>query len=153
MVTELIHTFNELEIENALAIEPENINEAIRQWRTLKDHVDEVTSTVNDHSAKMIYLKGYIQSNLTIEEDEDKSEVISIKGAGTASKKEQVAVQVLDWSAWRKYLLRNGYESVNYNQNTLAPLQDLYNDIMAGELPMPKSVNFKTIEKLSLRKA
>jgi len=151
-ITEKTSDTDELMVAGALAESPETLPDAIRQWRVLKDHVDAIAKTVADHTSKITWLKNYIQHQLDIPEGQDKSETVSVPGAGSASKKTQVVAEVVDWEAWQKYCVRNGFGAVNRHQNNIAPLQDLYEGIMTGEFPMPKSANFKTIEKISLRR-
>jgi len=139
-------------IQLALEVEPENIKEAMKQWRVLSDHISEVEATVSDHVAKVKELKKYIQSALSIAEGELKSETLSIPGVGTAYKKSVIAAQVNDWEMWQKYLTRHSMSTVLRHQNNIAPLQDLHEMIMKGELPMPQSIEFTTYDKLSIRR-
>lgn len=152
MVTELKTVPSEERLADALAVEPEDINTALRQWRTLKDHIAEVENSVSDEKEKVKYLEGFISSRLTVPEDGKKSETISVPGAGSVYKEKLITAKVTDWEGWRKYLIRNGFSAVTRQQNNIAPLQDLYDMIMDGLLPMPQSAEFETFEKPRFRR-
>jgi len=152
MVTELKTNPSEERLADAIATEPEDISSALRQWRILKDRVAEVEASLSDEKDKIRYLEGFISSRLTVPEDGNKSETISVPGAGSVYKEKLITAKVMDWEAWRKYLIRHGFSAVTRQQNNIAPLQDLYDMIMDGELPMPKSADFETIEKPRFRR-
>jgi len=151
-VNEKKEVISEDQLANALAVEPGNLKEGIGQWRTLKDHISEVKASINDHEDKVKYLENFISGHLTVPDDGTKSETISVPGAGSVYKEQLVGATVLDWEKWRNYLNRNGFGAVARQQNNIAPLQDLYDLIMAGDLPMPQSVEFGTYTKLRMRR-
>ena len=130
----------------------DDINEKMRQWRILKDHYDAVVGSLNDVKEKISSLEYEIASKLTVPEDGDKSETISVPGAGSVYKMRKVGAKVHDWEAWRKYCVRHNFGAALRQQTNVGPLQDMYDMIMAGELPMPQSVEFTTYEKPSFRR-
>jgi len=139
-------------IQLALEVEAESLREAMNQWRTLMDHIQEVKSTIADHEAKVKDLKKYIMSELIIPEGEKKSETVSIPGVGTAYKKTAINIRIHDWQAFQAYLTRNKMDAVVRHQCNLKPTEELYELVMDGELPMPQSAEFDSFEKLSLRR-
>ena len=152
MVTELKTAPSEQRLADALGSEPEDRNEALRQWRILKDHIAEVEGSLSQEKEKIKYLESFISSTLTVPDDGKKSETVSLPGAATVWKERLVTAKVMDWEAWRKYLIRNGFGAVARQQNNIAPLQELYEMIMDGALPMPKSVEFDTFDKPRFRR-
>ena len=140
------------EIQLALEVEAETLRDAMSQWRVLMDHITEVKSTIADHEEKVKELKKYIMSELVIPEGEKKSETVSIPGVGTAFKKTAINIRVHDWQAFQAYLTRNKMEAVSRHQLNLKPSEELYELVMDGELPMPRSAEFNSFEKLSLRR-
>lgn len=152
MVTENKSESTDLRIADALCTEPEDINDAMRQWRTLKDFIDAEKAKLKEHEEKVKYLEGYMASRVTVPDDGTKSETVSVPGAGLVYKERLISATVTDWEAWRKYLVRHGYGAVARQQNNIAPLQELYEQIMDGELPMPQSAEFKAFEKPRFRR-
>lgn len=139
-------------VQIALETEPESLRDAMNQWRTLMDHIGEVDATVANHKDKIKELKSFITSELIIPDGEIKSETISIPGIGTAYKKSVVNIRVTNWEGFQSYLSRNKMDAVVRRQCNLAPSEELYNLVMDGELPMPKSAEFSNFEKLSIRR-
>jgi len=152
MVKEIKTSIDPLELESAIEVEPENVPSAMDQWRTLKDYIDMVNNGLSDVKEKIAYLERYLTKQLSVPEDGKRSETISVPGAGSVYKERLVGVDVVDWEAWRKYLVRNEMTAVTRQQNNITPLQDLYDMIMDGTLPMPKSAKFKTYDKLRMRR-
>jgi len=151
-VREIKSTIDETKLADAIAVDPEDIKIALGQWRTLKDYIAEVEGSLSEVKEKLKYLEHKISSQLTVPDDGTKSETISVPGAGTVWKERKVGVRVDDWEAWRKYCVRHGYGAALRQQTNIAPLQDLYDQVMNGELPMPRSVEFTTYEKPSFRR-
>jgi hypothetical protein len=152
MVTELKNVYDDEKLADALICEPEDIVDAMRQWRTLRDHITDVENSVAEEKEKVKYLESFISARLTVPEDGKKSETISVPGAGSVYKEKLITVKVTDWEKWRKYLIRHGFSAVTRQQNNIAPLQDLYDMIMDGALPMPQAVEFDTFEKPRFRR-
>jgi hypothetical protein len=148
MVKEKNYEPDEEMIANAVEVEPESTVDAMSQWRILKDHKTAVENSLGDVNDKIKYLEGFLFKQLTIPSDGTKSETISVPGAGSVYKEQLIGAQVGDWEAWRKYLNRHGFGAVARQQNNIAPLQDLFEMIMSGELPTPKSATFTPYEKL-----
>jgi len=142
----------DMNAQNALETEPENLREAMKQWRILQDHIQEVKSTIADHEERVKELRKYVMINLEIPEGQEKSETISIPGVGMAYKKTAISCKVTDWDSFNNYLSRHKMEGVRRHQVSLAPALELYELIMAGELPKPKSAEFSFFEKLTLRR-
>lgn len=151
-VREIKTTISDHRLADAIATDPEDIKKALGQWRTLKDYESEVMASLSEVKEKIAYLEKKISSHLTVPDDGNKSETISVPGAGSVWKERKVGVQVSDWEAWQKYCVRNGYGAALRQQTNVAPLQDMYEQIMSGELPMPKSVEFTTYEKPRFRR-
>ena len=133
--------------------EPESIREAAEMYRAIKEIEEIFKHELEPYLQKKAEVERYFYQNLTIADGQDKSETISFPGVGAVSKKKQIVVKVTDWNAFQAYLIRNKMGGVIRHQANLAPTAELYQLIMAGELPMPKSAEFDFIEKLSFRKA
>lgn len=132
--------------------ETEDIHSLMRSWRTVKDHYETEKAKLDVYEGRRKEIERRITELLTIPDGADKSETISIKGVGSVSKKRLVTAKVKDWEAWRKYCIRHGYGSAIRQQNNMAPVQDMYEAIMSGDLPMPQSAEFGTFDKPSFRK-
>ena len=153
IITETTTAQQSITADEALDFDPKDIRGAAVAWRAIKDYLDARAREDEPYKEAMNRFEGFINRQLTIPEGERKSETISIPGVGTFYKKAQVSARVTDWESWRKYLVRNGYGAVIRQQNNLAPLEELHERILLGELPMPQSAEFTTFEKLSKRKA
>lgn len=136
----------------ALEKHPDSAREAVLLWRTLKDEVDRIERQCAPYKEKIKQLTEYLQGELTIVDGETKSETISVPGAATVYKKSMATVKVLDYEAFSKYLIRNGYSAAIRKQINVAPLQDLVEEINMGNLPTPQSAEFGVREQLTLRR-
>ena len=132
---------------------PTNLREAAQLYREIKDIEDDFARQLEPYLEKKKELEKFFRENLTIPDGEFQSEKVSFPGIGVLSKKKQVVAKVQDWDAFQAYLVRNKMGGVIRHQANLAATEELYQLIMAGEMPMPKSVEFDFIEKLSFRKA
>jgi hypothetical protein len=133
--------------------QPESIREAAEMYRAIKEIEEFSKRELEPYLKKKAEVESYFYQNLTIADGQEKSETISFPGVGAVSKKKQVVVKVKDWDSFQAYLIRNKMGGVIRHQANLAPTAELYQLIMSGELPMPKSAEFDFIEKLSFRKA
>lgn len=139
-------------ITETLKAEPTTIREAMNSWRKLTDHVSDVESTIEKHKDKIKELRTYILQNLDIPAGEKKSETITIPDIGTVYKKNVVGIRVTDWKAFQSYLSRNDMEAVIRHQCNLQPSEELYDMVMDGTIPNPRSAEFTSFEKLTLRR-
>lgn len=152
-VTEIKSQHSDEAVESALATVPESMHEALKQWRVLKDHEDQLMTTIiAPIKERRLELEAEITGQLTIPEGDEKSETFKIDGVGSVSKAKKVSVQVHDWDAFARYCNRNDFGAVLRKQANLAPLQEMYDLIMQGKLPMPQSAEFKIFEKPSFRR-
>ena len=132
---------------------PTDLRDAVQMYRKIRDIEDDFSRLLAPYLEKKKEIEKYFLDNLTIPDGEFQSEKVSFPGVGSLSKKKQVVAKVQDWDAFQAYLVRNEMGGVIRHQANLAATAELYDLIMAGEMPMPKSVEFDFIEKLSFRKA
>ena len=131
---------------------PEPIKRKLALWRELKNVVEDNQRKNKPYIEKMKEVEAEISANLSIDEGEVKSEAISIDGCATVWKNKVIGMRVDDYSALQNYLTRNNLEFVLRKQLNSQGVQELHRMVMEGEVPTPKSAEFTTYDKLTIRK-
>ena len=131
---------------------PDNIKQQLALWRAVKDVIEEVELTIKPFKVKLKQLADAIQHNLSIEEGEEKSETISVDGSAVAWKNKVVTLRIEDYKQFQNYCTRNNVEFVLRRQVNLGGAKELFELVNNGDVPMPKSVEFQTFDKLTIRK-
>ena len=131
---------------------PKKIKQQLALWRDIKNHIDEVENYLSPFKDKLKEITFEVQKNLSIEDGTDKSETVSIDGCATTWKKRVIGLNVLDFSKFQDYLTRNDAHFVMKKQVTVKGVEELHRLIMEGELPAPKSAEFTTYDKITIRK-
>lgn len=135
-----------------LAEIPETLKQKLSMWRKLKDVVEEFEREAKPYKDKLKSLADSVQHDLTIDDGENRSETISVNGSATAWKDRVISLKVEDYSSLQNYLTRNNLEFVMRKQLNMQGVQELHRLVMEGEIPMPKSAEFTTYEKVTIRK-
>ena len=131
---------------------PEPIKRKLALWRELKNVVEENQRKNRPYVEKMKEIEVDISANLSIDEGESKSEAVSVDGCATVWKNKVIGMRVDDYSALQNYLTRNKLEFVLRKQLNSQGVQELHRMVMEGEVPSPKSAEFTTYDKLTIRK-
>ena len=131
---------------------PKKIKQQLDLWRVIKNHIDEVENYLSPFKDKLKDISYGIENNLSIEDGSDKSETVSVDGCATAWKKRIIGLNVTDFSKFQDYLTRNDATFVMRKQTTVKGVEELHRLIMEGELPAPKSAEFTTYDKITIRK-
>tara|TARA_R100000234_G_scaffold118807_1_gene100093 strand:+ start:627 stop:1091 length:465 start_codon:yes stop_codon:yes gene_type:complete len=128
------------------------LKEKIIYWREIKDEIDQKEALSKPFKDELKRVNEEITKDLSIAEDEEKSEIVSVDGAGTCWKERVVTMKVSDYQAFQKFCTRNDVEFVLRRQLNLGGVQEIHRMVMEGQLPMPKSAEFDSFEKLTIRK-
>ena len=128
------------------------LKEKIIYWRESKDQIEQVEAQARPFKDELKRVNEEITKDLSIDEEEEKSEIVSVDGAGTCWKERVVTMKVMDFQAFQKYCTRNEVEFVLRKQLNLGGIQEIHRMVMEGQLPMPKSAEFDSFEKLTIRK-
>ena len=67
-------------------------------------------------------------------------------------KTKSVGVKVNDYDSFQRFCIRNGLEFALRKQVNLTGVREMYKMIMEGDLPEPKSADFYTFDKVTIRK-
>ena len=121
-------------------------------WRDIKDHIDEVENYLSQFKERLKQISYAVDGQLSIEDGTDKSETISVDGCATTWKKRIIGLAVNDYSKFQDYLTRNDAHFVMRKQVTVKGVEELHRLVMEGELPAPKSAEFTTYDKITIRK-
>ena len=131
---------------------PKKIKQQLDLWRVIKNHIDEVENYLSPFKDRLKEISLEVQGNLSIDEGADKSETVSVDGCATAWKKRVIGLNVTDFSKFQDYLTRNDATFVMRKQVTVKGVEELHRLIMEGDLPTPKSAEFTTYDKVTIRK-
>jgi hypothetical protein len=131
---------------------PEELKQQLMVWRSLKDEVEKIEREAKPYKDRMKSLEALISKNISIDEGETKSESVSVDGCATVWKNTMVSMRVDDWQQLQNYLTRNDCEFVMRKQLNQGGVAELHRLVMEGELPSPKSAEFTSYEKLTIRK-
>ena len=128
------------------------LKEKIIYWREVKDQIDQIEAQAKPFKDELKRGNEEITKDLSISEDEEKSEIVSVDGAATCWKEKVVTMKIIDFQAFQKYCTRNEVEFVLRRQLNLGGIQEVHRMVMEGQLPMPKSAEFDSFEKITIRK-
>ena len=131
---------------------PKGIKQQLSMWRDIKNHIDEVENYLSPFKDKLKEIAYGVENNLSIEDGANKSETVSVDGCATTWKKRIIGLTVTDFSRFQDYLTRNDAHFVMRKQVTVKGVEELHRLIMEGELPAPKSAEFTTYDKITIRK-
>jgi len=131
---------------------PKKVKQQLALWRDIKNHIDEIENYLSPFKDKLREITLEVQNNLSIEDGADRSETISVDGCATTWKKRMIGLSVTDFSKFQDYLTRNDAHFVMRKQVTTKGVEELHRLIMEGELPAPKSAEFTTYDKITIRK-
>ena len=128
------------------------LKEKIIYWREIKDEIEQTEARAKPFKDELKQVSEQITKDLSIEEGEEKSEIVSVDGAGTCWKERVVSMKINDFQAFQNFCTRNDVEFVLRRQLNLGGIQELHRLVMEGQLPTPKSAQFGSFEKITIRK-
>jgi hypothetical protein len=131
---------------------PDDVKTLLALWRECKDKVDMIELEVKPFKQRMKEIQDKIAGHLSIEEGEEKSETISVPNSALVYKTKAVGVKVDDYDGFQRFCIRNGLEFALRKQVNLSGIKEMYRMIMEGDLPEPKSAEFYTFDKVTIRK-
>ncbi len=131
---------------------PGDIKSLLALWRECKDKVDMIELETKPLKQRMKEIQDNIAEHLSIEEGEEKSETISVPNTAWVYKTKSVGVKVDDYDSFQRFCVRNGLEFALRKQVNLTGIKEMYKMIMSGDLPEPKSAEFYTFDKVTIRK-
>ena len=131
---------------------PTTIKPQLAVWRAVKDEIEKIERKAKPYKDKLKRLEFEISKNVSIDEGETKSESISLDGCASVYKNSVVSMKVDDWQSLQNYLTRNDCEFVLRKQLNQGGVAELHRMVQEGELPTPKSAEFTSYEKLTIRK-
>tara|TARA_R110002020_G_scaffold72318_11_gene186209 strand:- start:1094 stop:1582 length:489 start_codon:yes stop_codon:yes gene_type:complete len=131
---------------------PGDVKTLLALWRECKDKVDMVELEVKPFKQRMKEIQDKIAEHLSIEDGEEKSETISVPNTAWVYKTKSVGVKVNDYDSFQRFCIRNGLEFALRKQVNLTGVREMYRMIMEGDLPEPKSADFYTFDKVTIRK-
>tara|TARA_X000001382_G_scaffold130446_1_gene125332 strand:+ start:857 stop:1312 length:456 start_codon:yes stop_codon:yes gene_type:complete len=140
---------NEIDLDAKL---PKDVKSLLALWRDCKDKVDMVELEVAPYKKRMKEIQDRVADHLSIEEGEEKSETISVPNTAWVYKSKSVGVKVEDYDSFQRFCIRNGLEFALRKQVNLTGIKEMYKMIMSGDLPEPKSAEFYTFDKVTIRK-
>jgi hypothetical protein len=140
---------NEIDLDAKL---PKDVKSLLALWRDCKDKVDVVELEVAPYKKRMKEIQDRVADHLSIEEGEEKSETISVPNTAWVYKTKSVGVKVEDYDSFQRFCIRNGLEFALRKQVNLTGIKEIYKMIMSGDLPEPKSAEFYTFDKVTIRK-
>lgn len=140
---------NEIDLDAKL---PKDVKSLLALWRDCKDKVDMVELEVAPYKKRMKEIQDRVADHLSIEEGEEKSETISVPNTAWVYKTKSVGVKVEDYDSFQRFCIRNGLEFALRKQVNLTGIKEMYKMIMSGDLPEPKSAEFYTFDKVTIRK-
>ena len=131
---------------------PGDVKTLLALWRECKDKVDMIELEVKPFKERMKEIQDRIAEHLSIEDGEEKSETISVPNTAWVYKTKPVGVKVNDYDSFQRFCIRNGLEFALRKQVNLTGVREIYKMIMEGDLPEPKSADFYTFDKVTIRK-
>ncbi len=128
--------------------------EALVQWRTLKDEIDEITTNeIKPLESALRACESILFKGLSIDENADKSETLGVDGVGYCYKKKAVSAQINDYDTFKTWAVERGMGYLLQNRVGLAVMTDLYDQFLTGEVEIPEGlVDFNVFEKLTIRR-
>ena len=131
---------------------PGEVKTLLALWRECKDKVDMIELEIKPFKQRMKEVQEKIAEHLSIEDGEEKSETISVPNTAWVYKTKSVGVKVNDYDSFQRFCIRNGLEFALRKQVNLTGVREMYKMIMEGDLPEPKSAEFYTFDKVTIRK-
>lgn len=131
---------------------PKNAKALLALWRECKDKLDAIELASKPIKARLHQIQSEIGEHLSVEEGYLQSETISVPNAAWVNKTRTVGVKVNDFDGFQRFCMRNNLEFVLKKQVNLAGVKEMYKMIMEGDLPEPKSAEFYTFDKITIRK-
>lgn len=131
---------------------PGDVKTLLALWRECKDKVDMIELEIKPFKQRMKEVQEKIAEHLSIEDGEEKSETISVPNTAWVYKTKSVGVKVNDYDSFQRFCIRNGLEFALRKQVNLTGVREMYKMIMEGDLPEPKSAEFYTFDKVTIRK-
>ena len=131
---------------------PGDVKTLLALWRECKDKVDMIELEIKPFKQRMKEIQDKIAEHLSIEDGEEKSETISVPNTAWVYKTKSVGVKVNDYDSFQRFCIRNGLEFALRKQVNLTGVREMYKMIMEGDLPEPKSADFYTFDKVTIRK-
>ena len=131
---------------------PGDVKTLLALWRECKDKVDMIELEIKPFKQRMKEVQEKIAEHLSIEDGEEKSETISVPNTAWVYKTKSVGVKVNDYDSFQRFCIRNGLEFALRKQVNLTGVREMYRMIMEGDLPDPKSADFYTFDKVTIRK-
>ena len=129
-----------------------DVKELLGKWREIKDMLDYIEAELKPYKKRLTQIQDEISNHLSITEGDEKRETISVPNLGYVYKKKHVGAKVTDFDSFQRFCTRHNVEFVLRKQTNLAGLTEMYKMIMEGDLPEPKSADFYTFEKITIRK-
>ena len=127
--------------------------EMMKVWRKVKDEVTRFKGLMEPFDTRRKVLEKRVMGLLKIDDEELKSNKVSVPNAGWAYKEEKIGATVKDWEGFQDWLHGQKWLSIMRAQMKEAGLQELYETIMKGDLEAPPKdlVEFVPYEKLTIR--
>ena len=131
----------------------DSVSTMLKKWRHLADTIDEIKMReIKPLDNEKKELESEI-SNLLDIGDNVRSETVSVPQCGSAYKKLKLSAKVHDWEIFQRYLVRNDLQYAMRKQVNLSAIEEIHEQIITGELPQPKGVEFTTFNKLYIRRS
>lgn len=131
---------------------PKNAKALLALWRECKDKLDAIDLASKPMRDRLKQIQSEIGGHLSVEEGCEKSETISVPNTAWVNKTRTVGVKVSDFDGFQRFCMRNNLEFVLKKQVNLTGVKEMYKMIMEGDLPEPKSAEFYTFDKITIRK-
>lgn len=127
--------------------------EIVKMWRNLKDKIGEYKKLIEPYDDQRKILETRIQRLLVRDDNEVKSNKVSIPKIGFAYKEEIIGAKVMDWDKFQKILAKTDWLSIMRAQMKQAGLQEYFEEIMKGNVEHPGEdiIKFVPFEKLTIR--
>ena len=127
--------------------------ELLKMWRMIKDKTNIYKSLSEPYDDQEKKLKARIQRLLVRDDNEVKSNKVSIPKVGFAYKEEIIGAKVMDWDKFQKILAKTDWLSIMRAQMKQAGLQEYFEEIMKGNVEHPGEdiIKFVPFEKLTIR--
>jgi|21_taG_2_1085346.scaffolds.fasta_scaffold00540_11 Zn-dependent M32 family carboxypeptidase len=147
-------TINVREADNFKFNEGDSVAKAIQKWRAMADKIDTLKmQALKPFEDVKKELEKEISTMLDVPENEERSETISVHQCASAYKQKKISAKVHDWEIFQRYLVRNELQYAMRKQVNLSAIEEIHEQIMNGELPQPKGVEFTTFNKLYIRRS
>lgn len=139
--------------ENEKYEQGDSVATMLRKWRDVADAIDTLKMR---HIKPLDNVKKELESEISdlLDVGENtRSETISVPQCGSAYKQMKTSAKVHDWELFQRYLVRNDLQYAMRKQVNLSAIEEIHEQIITGELPQPKGVDFTTFDKLYIRRS